>query len=875
MKAFAQHINQTWFRLSFYGALVVFALGLGLYAAFYFVYDAQKLGEMANQALTGTQRQITFNGDVRRRLTPRPTLILRDVILTEPDGKTPAAKVGEMRIGVAWNSLLGKAEIEKLVLNDVAAVLSRNEQGAWNFADLLNQSAGNLPINRALIHNGNLLLQIHNQQIQIQQINYQHEHEGKDVRYHFQAQAKHDAWQKLNLQAQGIAKNENGNLLLPNVLMRFNGQENNQDFSGSLTTRITANPTQIVADNSQLIVRSNRFTSHSDMTVKKITQTGNDWRVQDVNSVFTGNQANQQYSGTMTIGEANWRNQQWHSQEMTLDLDIRDPDVGTSRLALNGSATWQPNQSFTMPDVKISTRQEPTGKVPRLISEFSGSLNVQNTQNWQAQAQGMLDRQPASFSFMRQGDDVSGTVQLAKLNLDNYMTAIQQSAASAYPQWLREGGRARIDVAINTLNLPTLEVNNIKTTLWADKQNMIFEPLHADLYSGHTSGNLVILNQQPVAYTLQQKAENVQILPLMQDLFRSSALSGRGNAELAFSTTGSTRQQLTENLSGSLKLNVADGNWHGLNIAELINNANNGAAKLQSELGVATPFSSFILDSTISKGVSGHSVVAQFTQPNVEMKSDGQTNLFNGQINDNITLISNNGKDKLPIKLSGTIDNPSISLNYGKLTSGLKTAEQKKDAVENALKKQWDWIKESSEKAQIASAPSAPVGNLAPAMQPEKTVAQPVETPVPQKASAEVHQLAPTPKPDLKPEPKQPIKPILQPSANARAEKSDKKQANDKKAATDKKPTVSDKDKKSATPSKPQTAAKEREKPKVAAKPSDDKAKPKPAAKPTPPKPKEKPSAEKPKAANKPVAKPKEKPPAKPAKKDEPKKANR
>lgn len=875
MKAFARHINQTWFRLSFYGALVVFALGLGLYAAFYFIYDAQKLGEMANQALMGTQRQITFNGDVGRRLTPRPTLILRDVILTEPDGKTPAAKVGEMRIGVAWRSLLGKAEIEKLVLNDVAAVLSRNEQGAWNFADLLNQSAGNLPINRALIHNGNLLLQIHNQQVQIQQINYQHEHEGKDVRYHFQAQAKHDAWQKLNLQAQGIAKNENGNLLLPNMLVKFNGQENNQDFSGSLTTHITANPTQIVADNSQLIARSNRFASHSDMTVKKITQMGNDFRVQDVNSVFTGSQVNQQYSGTMTIAEANWRNQQWHSQEMTLDLDIRDPEVGNSRFALNGSATWQPNHNFAMPNVKITTRQEPTGKVPRWVSEFSGSLNVQNAQSWQSQAQGTLDRQPASFALMRQGNVVSGTVQLAKLNLENDMAAIGNGGELTYPKWLRDEIRARIDVLISTLNLPTLEVNNIKTTMWADSQNMIFQPLSADLYSGHTSGSLAIANQQPLSYMLTQQAEGVQILPLMQDLFRNGAVSGKGNAELAFKTTGNSRQQLTENLSGSLKLNVADGNWHGLNIAELMNSANNGAVKLQNELGAATPFSSFVLDSTITKGVSEHNVIAQFTQPDVKMESTGRTNLFNGQINDTITLSSNNGKDELPIKLSGTIDNPAISLNYGKLTAGLKTTQQKRDAVENAIKKQWDLLRESSEKALIASAPTAPFGNFAPATQPEKTVEKPAETPAPQKASAEVHQLAPTPKPDLKPEPKQPIKPILQPSANARADKSDKKQANDKKTTADKKPSVSDKDKKSTTPSKPQTAAKEREKPKVATKPSDDKAKPKPAAKPTPPKPKEKPSAEKPKAANKPVAKPKEKPPAKPAKKDEPKKANR
>lgn len=826
MKFFSRYISQTWLRRAMYVALGISAFILGLYAAMYHIFDAAKLSEMANQALAGTQRKLTFNDDVGRRLTPRPTIILRDVTLTETDGKTPAAQVGEMRIGVAWRSLFGGMEIEKLVLNDVAAVVSRNEQGAWNFADLLNQSAGNLPVNRAIINNGNVLLQIHNQQIQLNKMVYQHEHNGRDVVYSLNAHANNPAWNQFQLNAQGTAKyNEQGDLLLPNVLVKFNGQENNQDFSGSLTTNITANPQQIIADNSQLIIRSNRFASHSDVNVKRIAQIGNDLRVQDVNSVFTGSENNQQYSGTLTVGDAQWQNQQWQSQEITLNFDARNPDFGTTYFTFNGSANWKPNQNFAMPNVKITTRQEQVGKVARLLSEFSGSLNVQNAQNWQSQAQGTFDRQPAQFSLMRQGDELSGTIQFAKLNLDNYLEQIQQGAESSYPQWLRDDVNARIDISINTLNLPALEVNNIQTTLLANQKQMLFEPLSADLYSGHASGSLLIANQTPLSYTLTQKAQGVQILPLMQDLFRSSQLSGKGDAELKLTTTGSTRQQLTENLSGKLFLNVADGNWHGLNITELMNNASNGAAKLQSERGAATPFSTFVLTSDIEKGMSKHSVSSSFTQPVVDMVSKGQTNLLNGQINDEVIFYSNNRENVLPIKLSGTIDNPAISLNYEKLTKGLKTAEQKKDAVENAIKRQWDWLKENSDK------PQAPTDNDALAAEPQ--LAPQPENTSPAKASEEV-KLAPVPKPDLKPEPKQPIKEIMPPANPPRSNKSDKdkKQVNDKKATSTSKPTTS----------------KEKDKPKPvakpAAKPSDDKNKVKPSTAKPAPKEKPKPAAQ-------------------------------
>lgn len=708
MQPFSHYLNRTGFRVAFYALLAMLLVFVGAYAAFYRVSDASKIEQIANRALSETQRKIKFQPDVGRRLFPRPTIILRDVTLTEADGKTPAASVGEVRIGIAWSSLIGSTEIEKLVLNQVAAVVSRNERGEWDFGDLLSQQQGkSLPINRIQINNGSILFHINQQQIQFSKIYYSHERVDNQFPYTLSASGAHQSWNQLNLNATGYAGyDESGNIVLPNFQMKFNGQENNQDFSGSLATKIIANPKQVVAEDSKLIVRSNRFNSHSDINIKKIAQMGNDWHIQDVNSVFTGSQGNNQYNGSVAVGESRWQNQQWQSQEMHVHLNTQNPQYGTSVLNLDGSANWQANQGFTMPDVKMTTRLEQLNKLPSLISEFSGSLNVKDSQHWQVLAQGILDRQPAAMSFVRENNNVAGVIQLAKFNLTNYMDFVQQGADSAYPDWLRDVN-LRVDWAISTLNLPNLEINNIRSTLLANNKQMLFEPLIADLYSGHTEGSLKIDNAQPLQYSLTQKAHDVQILPLMQDLFRNGSLSGKGNAELSFKTTGSTRQQLTENLSGSLNVDLKEGSWHGLNITELMNNADKGESKLQSGNSAATPFSSFVLKSRIEKGVSQHSIVSEFSQLAAQMVSKGQTNLFNGQISDDVILYSNNKQNVLPIRLSGTLDNPTISLNYDKLTRGLKTPEQKKAAVENALKKQWDWLKESA----AASQPEKPSGN--------------------------------------------------------------------------------------------------------------------------------------------------------------------
>ena len=190
---------------------------------------------------------------------------------------------------------------------------------------------------------------------------------------------------------------------------------------------------------------------------------------------------------------------------------------------------------------------------------------------------------------------------------------------------------------------------------------------------------------------------------MLQDLFRSGHISGKGDVNLSFTTTGATRQELTENLSGSLNMNVKDGNWYGINIRELMkaaaaNSEDNTSLNLNANNDNGTPFSTFDFTSKINQGISKHTTDSHFTSPAVHMTAKGETILYSGRMSEDINILSNNGKDTLPLRITGTMDNPAISLNYKKITSGLKTAEQKKDAVTDAIKKQWDWMREQSKK---------------------------------------------------------------------------------------------------------------------------------------------------------------------------------
>jgi hypothetical protein len=49
----------------------------------------------------------------------------------------------------------------------------------------------------------------------------------------------------------------------------------------------------------------------------------------------------------------------------------------------------------------------------------------------------------------------------------------------------------------------------------------------------------------------------------------------------------------------------------------------------------------------------------------------------------------------VPLKITGPAENPSVTLDYPRLTLGLNTPEEKRRALAETLKEQWQWLKQS------------------------------------------------------------------------------------------------------------------------------------------------------------------------------------
>ena len=809
-------------RMALVACLIVAGVYLGGSAALYRVSEHEALQQRAREALAGTRRNVQFDAHIERSLFPRPTIILHNVVLSEADGKAPALRAQEVKIGIGWSSLISEPTIEKLVLNDVHALLIRNNQGRWNIADLW-QTRNQRPavFNRVQINRGTLIVRDAEQgEFAFSQISLALARQNDTtIGYQLEAQAQSPYWENLQLAAAGDTISSPNNQQFPKLAVKFNGKENGYTFSGSLKTNATWREQDFIAENSKLEIASYRHNSTFNISITKLASRYGDTKLTGINAVFTAPGHPNQPTGTLAAAQAQWQDNELHSDEINLDLNTRNAQQDKLDINAKSELIWRNGSGIQLGKLKfISTQTTPQG-TPRFASEMEGSLKFAHLANWQIQLQGLFDKQPANIALNRNENHIIGSLKIAKLNTKNYAALIKSNPTTSDISQIFPAAPLtyQIDADIGTLETPRAQIDNIHASINASAESIIIAPLTADLYSGRTDGSLIIQNRTPIAYQLHQKAEGVQIHPMLQDLFQQSRISGKGTAEFALTAQGSSPDEMLASLNGSVKLDINDGEWSGISfnrIRNLLAGIGNSTPEAEA---TAMPFSHFVLEANIQNGISSHSAQAAFTWPAATMTSSGKLNLASNEITEDIRFKGNAESQALPIRVSGKMDNPSVSLNFQQITSGSTTAEEKQKAISSALKQQWQWfIAQPDTQPENDNSAPAPA-QAAPKPKPVARPAAPAVAPAPEKpesrneakhepriALPKAKPVKPAVKPVAKPAVKSTAKlaaqPVRQPEkakpSNKQPEKA-KPQAGDKSAAKpNSKPPAKAKDKK-------------------------------------------------------------------------------
>ncbi|MCC9037470.1 AsmA family protein [Neisseria gonorrhoeae] len=687
------------YRLKYAVAVLTMLLlaAVGLHASVYRTFTPENIRSRLQQSIAHTHRKISFDADIRRRLLPRPTVILKNLTITEPDGGRVAVSVKETKIGLSWKNLWSdRIQVEKWVVSGADLALTRDRNGAWNIQDLFDGAKHSASVNRIIVENSTVRLNFLQQQLILKEISLNLQSPDSSGQQ-FESSGIL-VWRKLSVPWKSRGLFLSDGIGTPEI-SPFHFEASTSLDGHGITISTTGSPSVRFnaggADAAGLGLRADTSFRNLHLTaqIPALALKNNSIKTGTVNGTFTAGGEYARWDGSFKLDKANLHSGIANIGNAEISGSFKTPRLQTN-FSLGSPLVWSRDNGLDAPRLHISTLQDTVDRLPqpRFISRLDGSLSIPNLQNWNAELNGTFDRQPvaAKFKYTREGaPHLEAAAALQKLNLTPYLDEFRQQNGKIFPDILgRLSGNVEAHLKIGSIQLPGLQLDDMETYLHADKDHIALSRFKSGLYGGHTEGGISIANTRPATYRLQQNASNIQIQPLLQDLFGFHSFSGNGDAVIDLTASGENRKQLIRSLQGSLSLNISNGAWHGIDMDSILKNG------LSGKISGSTPFYRFTLNSEISDGISRH-IDTELFSDSLYVTSNGYTNLDTQELSEDV-LIRNavHPKNKpIPLKITGTVDKPSITVDYGRLTGGINSRKEKQKILEDTLLEQWQWLK--------------------------------------------------------------------------------------------------------------------------------------------------------------------------------------
>ncbi|ENY4690176.1 AsmA family protein [Neisseria gonorrhoeae] len=687
------------YRLKYAVAVLTMLLlaAVGLHASVYRTFTPENIRSRLQQSIAHTHRKISFDADIRRRLLPHPTVILKNLTITEPDGGRVAVSVKETKIGLSWKNLWSdRIQVEKWVVSGADLALTRDRNGAWNIQDLFDGAKHSASVNRIIVENSTVRLNFLQQQLILKEISLNLQSPDSSGQQ-FESSGIL-VWRKLSVPWKSRGLFLSDGIGTPEI-SPFHFEASTSLDGHGITISTTGSPSVRFnaggADAAGLGLRADTSFRNLHLTaqIPALALKNNSIKTGTVNGTFTAGGEYARWDGSFKLDKANLHSGIANIGNAEISGSFKTPRLQTN-FSLGSPLVWSRDNGLDAPRLHISTLQDTVDRLPqpRFISRLDGSLSIPNLQNWNAELNGTFDRQPvaAKFKYTREGAPrLEAAAALQKLNPAPYLDEFRQQNGKIFPDILgRLSGNVEAHLKIGSIQLPGLQLDDMETYLHADKDHIALSRFKSGLYGGHTEGGISIANTRPATYRLQQNASNIQIQPLLQDLFGFHSFSGNGDAVIDLTASGENRKQLIRSLQGSLSLNISNGAWHGIDMDSILKNG------LSGKISGSTPFYRFTLNSEISDGISRH-IDTELFSDSLYVTSNGYTNLDTQELSEDV-LIRNavHPKNKpIPLKITGTVDKPSITVDYGRLTGGINSRKEKQKILEDTLLEQWQWLK--------------------------------------------------------------------------------------------------------------------------------------------------------------------------------------
>jgi AsmA protein len=402
---------------------------------------------------------------------------------------------------------------------------------------------------------------------------------------------------------------------------------------------------------------------------------------------------------------------------MSLDLDLKQGELAVKAKVTSPLSGNLQAKQVSLPKLALALSASGPDLPGRSISgELQGSAAVDAAREAvQASLAGKVGESNLKSKLAVNGfarPAYGFDVDIDQLDLDKYLPpkpAAQAKAPGAPAAPAREepldlsalkGLNATGSLRIGSLKVQNIKSSNVRVDLKAKDGRLDLNPVSASLYQGTLNGSATVNAAGTPAVATRQNLNGVNIAPLLKDAVNFENLEGRGNVALDVTTQGATAGAMKKALNGTASLNLADGAYRGINIAETIRNAKAalGAVKGKPQpqaqaanTAQKTDFSELKASFQIRNGVA-HNEDLTMKSPLLRLAGAGDIDIGNDAINylAKATVVgTSKGQggaetDQLkgvtvPVKLTGPLAAPKYELDYGALaTEAAKQQVEKK-----------------------------------------------------------------------------------------------------------------------------------------------------------------------------------------------------
>ena len=263
-------------------------------------------------------------------------------------------------------------------------------------------------------------------------------------------------------------------------------------------------------------------------------------------------------------------------------------------------------------------------------------------------------------------------------------TRIDASGLSAF--------NGAIALTASSVDLGSFKLGKTRALVKNERSRAVFELREIQAYNGTVSGEFVMNNRGGLSVGGKIFASNISVQGVLRDALAMERLTGTGDAELSFLSSGSSVDAIMRGLSGKGAVRLGKGTIQGLDLNTLM-----GSGKGD---GGTTVFDSLGATFTIAAGNLRNDDLL-FTLPNYEARGKGRVGLGAQDIDYLFTptaLRANSGKGiAIPVSVKGPWSNPrikpdleaAINLNFAEEKAKLeqKAKDLEKQAKDRAQQK--------------------------------------------------------------------------------------------------------------------------------------------------------------------------------------------